>query len=201
MSDFIFAPPPQPFAPVRGGGRFAVRRIYCVGRNYAEHAREMGHEPSREPPFFFDKPADALVIAAQIAAAIEAAHNAGIIHRDLKPSNIIVHESHGAPVLKIIDFGVARSDADRAGATVYCPTWMPRPLDALIGGTYANTTAVSGESTRVETTVAMALAESFQPLTKSNSRARTMMAIHQVIRLRRLLVHQKLRHQPLRMMH
>lgn len=63
MSDFIFAPPPQPFAPVRGGGRFAVRRIYCVGRNYAEHAREMGHEPSREPPFFFDKPADALVIS------------------------------------------------------------------------------------------------------------------------------------------
>ena len=62
MSDFIFAPPPQPFAPVRGGGRFAVRRIYCVGRNYAEHAREMGHEPGREPPFYFDKPADALVI-------------------------------------------------------------------------------------------------------------------------------------------
>ena len=62
MSDFIFAPPPQPFAPVRGGGRFAVRRIYCVGRNYAEHAREMGHEPGREPPFFFDKPVDALVI-------------------------------------------------------------------------------------------------------------------------------------------
>ena len=63
MSDFIFAPPPQPYAPVRGGGRFAVRRIYCVGRNYAEHAREMGHEPGREPPFFFDKPADALVIS------------------------------------------------------------------------------------------------------------------------------------------
>ena len=63
MSDFVFAPPPQPYAPVRGGGRFAVRRIYCVGRNYAEHAREMGHEPGREPPFFFDKPADALVIS------------------------------------------------------------------------------------------------------------------------------------------
>jgi fumarylpyruvate hydrolase len=63
MSDYIFAPPPQPYAPVRGGGRFAVRRIYCVGRNYAEHAREMGHVPGREPPFFFDKPADALVIS------------------------------------------------------------------------------------------------------------------------------------------
>jgi fumarylpyruvate hydrolase len=41
--------------------RFPVRRIYCVGRNYAEHAREMGHDPARESPFFFCKPADAVV--------------------------------------------------------------------------------------------------------------------------------------------
>ena len=61
MSDFVLAPPPQPAIPVAGGGRFAVRRIYCVGRNYAEHAREMGHDPAREPPFFFSKPADAVV--------------------------------------------------------------------------------------------------------------------------------------------
>lgn len=40
---------------------FPVRRIHCVGRNYAEHAREMGHDPEREPPFFFAKPADAIV--------------------------------------------------------------------------------------------------------------------------------------------
>jgi fumarylpyruvate hydrolase len=41
--------------------RFPVRRIYCVGRNYAAHAREMGHDPKKEPPFFFSKPADAVV--------------------------------------------------------------------------------------------------------------------------------------------
>ncbi|HVE51048.1 MAG TPA: fumarylacetoacetate hydrolase family protein [Casimicrobiaceae bacterium] len=41
--------------------RFPVRRIFCVGRNYAEHAREMGHDPEREPPFFFMKPATAIV--------------------------------------------------------------------------------------------------------------------------------------------
>ena len=41
-------------------GRFPVRRIFCVGRNYAEHAREMGNDPDREPPFFFLKPADSL---------------------------------------------------------------------------------------------------------------------------------------------
>jgi len=47
--------------PVVGGGEFPVRRIYCVGRNYAAHAREMGADPDREDPFFFMKPADAIV--------------------------------------------------------------------------------------------------------------------------------------------
>jgi fumarylpyruvate hydrolase len=61
MSDYVIAPPPQVAVPVAGGGLFPVRRVYCVGRNYAEHAREMGHDPDAEPPFFFSKPADALV--------------------------------------------------------------------------------------------------------------------------------------------
>src|SRR5271165_4311634 len=43
------------------GERFPVRHIYCVGRNYAEHAKEMGGDAAREPPFFFTKPADAVV--------------------------------------------------------------------------------------------------------------------------------------------
>jgi fumarylpyruvate hydrolase len=46
--------------------RFPVHRIYCVGRNYAEHAREMGHDPQRELPFFFSKPADAVVGGGQV---------------------------------------------------------------------------------------------------------------------------------------
>ncbi len=62
MVDFVIPAPAQAYVPVEGGGRFPVRRIYCVGRNYAEHAREMGHDPDREAPFFFMKPADALVI-------------------------------------------------------------------------------------------------------------------------------------------
>jgi fumarylpyruvate hydrolase len=53
---------PQPALPIAGSDlRFPVGRIYCVGRNYADHAREMGHDPDREPPFFFMKPADAIV--------------------------------------------------------------------------------------------------------------------------------------------
>ena len=67
MPDFVIAPPPQVAVPVAGGGLFPVRRIYCVGRNYAEHAREMGHDPGAEPPFFFSKPADALVIGGAAA--------------------------------------------------------------------------------------------------------------------------------------
>lgn len=52
----------QPSVPVVGTDlHYPVRRIYCVGRNYAEHAREMGSDPNREPPFFFSKPADAIV--------------------------------------------------------------------------------------------------------------------------------------------
>jgi fumarylpyruvate hydrolase len=59
---FVF-PPEAPVAiPVAGSdAQFAVRRVYCVGRNYAAHAREMGFDPDREPPFFFCKPADAIV--------------------------------------------------------------------------------------------------------------------------------------------
>lgn len=56
MSDFVFPPVWPVSVPVQGDARrFAVSRIFCVGRNYAAHAREMGADPSREPPFFFTK--------------------------------------------------------------------------------------------------------------------------------------------------
>jgi fumarylpyruvate hydrolase len=62
MADYVISPPAITSVPVAGGGRFPVRRVFCVGRNYAEHAREMGSDPDREPPFFFMKPADALLL-------------------------------------------------------------------------------------------------------------------------------------------
>ena len=59
---YILPPPPQPSVAMAGSAaRFPVRRIFCVGRNYAAHAREMGKDPDREPPFIFLKPADCVV--------------------------------------------------------------------------------------------------------------------------------------------
>ncbi len=61
-TEFVIAAPKVNSIPVEGDSRrFPVNRIYCVGRNYADHAREMGHDPDREPPFFFMKPATSIV--------------------------------------------------------------------------------------------------------------------------------------------
>jgi fumarylpyruvate hydrolase len=63
---FVIDPPAQASVAVVGtDARFPARRVYCVGRNYAAHAREMGHDPDREDPFFFQKPADALAASGQ----------------------------------------------------------------------------------------------------------------------------------------
>ena len=62
MPSYAFDPPPQPAVPILGeAALFPVRRILCVGRNYAAHRREMGGGDDPDPPFFFSKPADALV--------------------------------------------------------------------------------------------------------------------------------------------
>ena len=62
MVDYAFPVSAVPSVSISGtGARFPVHRIYCVGRNYAEHAKEMGFQPDREAPFFFAKPADAVV--------------------------------------------------------------------------------------------------------------------------------------------
>ena len=59
MSNYVIPQPAQPSLPVQGtDARFPVRRIYCIGRNYADHAIEMGHDPDKEPPFFFQKNGD-----------------------------------------------------------------------------------------------------------------------------------------------
>lgn len=64
MTAFVITPPATPSLAVADSDQvFPLRRVFCVGRNYAAHAREMGADPDREPPFFFTKPADAVVPA------------------------------------------------------------------------------------------------------------------------------------------
>ncbi len=80
MSDYVFAPPPVVAIPVVGSNeQFPVRRVFCVGRNYAEHAKEMGFT-GREDPFFFCKPVDALVVVPD--------GSEGKIHYPSKTSNL-----------------------------------------------------------------------------------------------------------------
>ncbi|MDQ2065882.1 fumarylacetoacetate hydrolase family protein [Xinfangfangia sp. CPCC 101601] len=62
MADYAITPPPVVTLPISGSETlFPVRRVYCIGRNYAAHAIEMGHDPNREPPFFFQKNANNLI--------------------------------------------------------------------------------------------------------------------------------------------
>jgi fumarylpyruvate hydrolase len=63
VPNYVIQPAPIPTLPVAGTDQvFPIRRIYCVGRNYAEHAIEMGHDPNREPPFFFQKNPDNIAV-------------------------------------------------------------------------------------------------------------------------------------------
>lgn len=79
--NFVFDPPLQPsVAVLEGEARFPVRRVFCVGRNYAAHAREMGAD-DREPPFFFGKPADAVV---QSPAAIPYPSDTADLHHEIE---------------------------------------------------------------------------------------------------------------------
>lgn len=69
MNQYVFTPQEQSSVAVQGqSARYAVSRIFCVGRNYAAHAREMGGNPDREPPFYFTKPASAIVTSGSAIA-------------------------------------------------------------------------------------------------------------------------------------
>lgn len=68
MADYVITPPATVAIPVAGqDALFPVRRVYCIGRNYAAHAVEMGHDPNREPPFFFQKNPDNLTVSGHFA--------------------------------------------------------------------------------------------------------------------------------------
>ena len=92
--------------PVHGtADLFPVRRIFCVGRNYAAHAREMGHDPDREPPFFFTKPADAIVLCADPKNPTKIAYPPATKNLHHEMELVVAMKSGGAdiPVDKALD--------------------------------------------------------------------------------------------------
>lgn len=106
MTAFVFDPPPTASVPVEGeAARFPVRRILCVGRNYAAHRREMGGD-DRDPPFFFAKPADAVVPPGGDAAYPQATAN---LHHEIELVVALGGGGADVPVDKALDlvFGYA----------------------------------------------------------------------------------------------
>jgi fumarylpyruvate hydrolase len=98
---FVFPPPVTVSVPVLGSKqRFAVHRIYCVGRNYEDHAREMGYT-GREPPFFFMKPADAVV--AVEAGSTGAIPYPGLTHNLHHEIELVVAIGTGGANIKAAD--------------------------------------------------------------------------------------------------
>ena len=98
---------PQPAVPVAGTDQaFAVHRIYCVGRNYAAHAREMGHDPQRTAPVFFMKPADAIVLSGATVPYPSRTEN---LHHEVELVVAIGEPGRDIPVEKALDhvFGYA----------------------------------------------------------------------------------------------
>lgn len=107
MTDFVLPPPPIPSVAIRDSRqRFPVRRIFCVGRNYAAHIREMGND-ERDPPFFFTKPADALVETGSTIPYPLATQN---LHHEIELVVAIgkggVHIDRGAALDHIWGYGV-----------------------------------------------------------------------------------------------
>ena len=91
----------RPSLPVEGtDARFPVGRIYCVGRNYAEHAREMGHDPDREPPFFFMKAANSIVPS---GSTIGYPVGTKDVHHEIEMVVAIARGGKNIPVEKALD--------------------------------------------------------------------------------------------------
>jgi len=120
--------------PVAGGGEFPVRRVFCVGRNYADHVREMGGDPDREEPFFFTKPTDAIV---RNGAEVRYPTKTKNYHHEIEMVVAIGKGGKSIPVEKALDhvFGYAvgldmtRRDLQQAAAKAGRPWEIGKSFD------------------------------------------------------------------------
>ena len=128
---------------------FPVGRIYCVGRNYAEHAREMGHDPEREPPFFFMKPADAIVPNGATLPFPQATKD---LHHEIEMVVAIGRDGADIPVAKALDhvfgYGVGldmtRRDLQAEAKKMGRPWEMGKAFDNSAPCTALKTVAMVG---------------------------------------------------------
>lgn len=105
---YAITPPARPWLPVRGSAAvFPVRRVYCIGRNYAAHTIEMGGDPDREPPFFFQKNPDNLDTSGQFPYPAKSAD----VHHELEMAVALKSGGVNIPVASALDhvFGYAVS--------------------------------------------------------------------------------------------
>jgi fumarylpyruvate hydrolase len=99
MADYVIPAPPVPVIPVAGGGAFPVRRVYCIGRNYAAHAIEMGHDPNRDPPFFFLKNPDNLDASGTFPYPVKTSN----VHHEIELAVALKSGGTSIPVDKALD--------------------------------------------------------------------------------------------------
>jgi fumarylpyruvate hydrolase len=119
--------------PVAGGKPFPVRRIYCVGRNYAAHAREMGHDPDREPPFFFTKAPDAIFTGAELPYPVETSD----VHPECEMIVALAKGGKDIPVGKALEcvfgygvgFDVTRRDMQSVAKDLRRPWSLSKDFD------------------------------------------------------------------------
>lgn len=134
MSNFVIDAPQQSIVPVLGGGEFPVRRIFCVGKNYADHVKEMGGDARKDPPVFFTKPADAIVTQNAVAAyppGTTDLHFEGELVVALKAGGANIAQAHAASTM----FGFAagcdltRRDLQHAAKAAGAPWDIAKAFD------------------------------------------------------------------------
>jgi fumarylpyruvate hydrolase len=104
LMEYAVSPAPVYSLPIAGSEQqFPVNRIFCVGRNYAAHAREMGKDPDREPPFFFMKPANAIVVAGNVEVAIPYPPKTANFHHEIELVAVIGKGGANIPVEQALE--------------------------------------------------------------------------------------------------